>query len=315
MAFATTQTTRADFAPKLTSTSRKAMSNKTERRLSLALMTAPALGWYAFFMVLPAISMVVVSFLDWPGLLATSSFTGISNYQKMLADPTFWAAMRNSGIQIVIDLVVMIPVAFVLGYYLTLKPRGHRVLRVLYFTPALLSISARAMVFFGVFAPGGLVNGVLSSIGLGNLATPWLANPASSLAVVIVIDLWGGIGFTAILFAARLSSVSQEVYEAAELDGASHWRKMRSVAMPVIKDYVGVVTMLQFLWILFGSATTVLLLTKGGPGSSSTTLSFMVYQQAFIASNIGYSQAIGVFLFILGLIGMLIINRSIRQNY
>jgi len=266
-------------------------------------------------MVLPAISMVVVSFLDWPGLLATSSFTGISNYQKMFVDPIFWAAVKNSGIQILIDLVILVPVSFMLGYYLTLKPRGHRILRVLFFTPALLSISARAMVFFGVFAPGGLVNGVLTSVGLGDLATPWLANPSTSLGVVIAIDLWGGIGFTAILFAARLSSVSQEVYEAAELDGASHWRKMWGIAMPIVKDYVGIVTMLQFLWILFGSATTVLLLTKGGPGSSSTTLSFMVYQQAFIASNIGYSQAIGVVLFVLGLVGMLVINRSIRQNY
>lgn len=295
--------------------SRRGLSQNAGRRLALGAMTAPALIWYAFFMFVPAISMVVVSFRNWPGILSPTSFAGLANYQKLVADPTFWAATRNTAVELVIVLVIMIPVSFMLGYYLTLKPRGHRILRVLFFTPALLSVSARAVVFFGVFAPGGLVNGFLKSVGLNSVATSWLANPDTSLGTIIFVDLWGGIGFTAILFAARLSSVSAEVYEAAELDGANHWRKMWRVAFPVIKDYVGVLTMLQFLWILFYSATTVLLLTKGGPGTSSTTLSYMVYSQAFIQSNIGYSQAIGVVLFAVGFAGMVIIRRSIRQNY
>lgn len=294
---------------------RSRMSNSTGRRVALVVLTAPALVWYAFFMVVPAVNMFIVSFQDWPGLLAESTFAGWANYQEIASDPVFWAAARNTAVQLVIVLAIMIPLSFMLGYFLTLQPRGHRILRVLFFVPALLSVSARAMVFFGMFAPGGLINGLLGSIGLGDLATPWLANPNTALGVVIFIDLWGGIGFTAILFAARLSSVSPEIYEAAELDGATHWRKMWGITFPIVKDYVGVVTMLQFLWTLFYSAATVLLLTKGGPGSSSTTLSFMVYQQAFIESNIGYSQAIGVVLFGIGLVGMILIRRLIRQNY
>ncbi|MGC5170103.1 carbohydrate ABC transporter permease [Microbacterium sp. DT81.1] len=294
---------------------RNALGKEAGRRLSLTLMTAPALLWYLFFMLIPAVSMVVVSFLDWPGLLATPSFSGFANYEKLVADPEFWAAARNTLVHVVVVVGVMIPVSFMLGYYLNMKPRGHRVLRILFFVPALLSVSARAMVFFGVFAPGGFLNGVLRTVGLDSLTTAWLANPETTLGVVIFVDLWGGIGFTAILFAARLTSVSPEIYEAAELDGATHWRKMWGVAFPVVKGYVGVVTMLQFLWTLFYSATTVLLLTKGGPGTSSTTLSFMVYQQAFIESDIGYSQAIGVVLFVAGLVGMIVISRSIRQNF
>lgn len=291
------------------------MKNAARGRLSLSLMTAPALIWYLFFMMVPAISMVVVSFLDWPGLLARPQFAGAANYEKLLADPQFWDALRNTAVHVVIVVGVMVPLSFMLGYYLNLKPRGHRILRILFFVPALLSVSARAMVFFGMFAPGGFVNGMLSAIGLESLATSWLANPDTTLGVVIFVDLWGGIGFTAILLAARLTSVSPEIYEAAELDGASEWRKMWAVAFPVAKGYVGVVTMLQFLWTLFYSATTVLLLTKGGPGNSSTTLSFMVYQLAFIEGDIGYSQAVGVILFVVGVLGMVVISRSIKQNY
>lgn len=294
---------------------RTPMGNRARGRVTLALMTTPALAWYLFFMVIPAVSMVVVSFLDWPGLLAKSEFAGLDNYQKLVADPDFWSALRNTAVHVIVVVGIMIPISFMLGYYLNLKPRGHRMLRILFFVPALLSVSARAMVFFGVFAPGGFINGTLRAVGLESLTNAWLANPDTSLGVVIFVDLWGGIGFTAILFAARLTSISPEIYEAAELDGATHWRKMWRVAFPVVKGYVGVVSMLQFLWTLFYSATTVLLLTKGGPGSSSTTLSFMVYQQAFIESDIGYSQAIGVVLFAIGLLGMIVISRSIRQNY
>ncbi|WP_147305272.1 carbohydrate ABC transporter permease [Subtercola boreus] len=296
-------------------TPRRSRTIKSAQRRAVTLLTAPGLIWYAVFMVIPAASIFVFSLLDWPGLLAPATFAGFSNYAEMVADPVFWTAVLNTLIELGVDLAVMIPVSFMLGYYLTLKRPGHRILRVLFFTPALLSLSARALVFFGVLAPNGLVNGIFSLIGLGDLSTPWLANPDTSLAVVMIVDLWGGIGFTAILFAARLASVSPEIYEAAELDGATSWRKMWSVAMPVIRGFVGIVTMLQFAWILFGSATTVLLLTRGGPGSTSTTLSFMVYNEAFVQSNIGYSQAIGVVLFIFGLLGMLAINRSIRQRY
>lgn len=283
--------------------------------LALAFMTAPALVWYLIFMVGPAVAMLVISTMDWPGLLARAEFSALDNYRQLFADRQFWDACRNTAIHVTVVLVIMVPTSFMLGYYLNTKPAGHRILRVLFFTPALLSVSARAMVFFGVFAPGGLLNTLLTSVGLDGLTTPWLANASTALGVVIFIDLWGGIGFTAILFSARLTSVSQEIYEAAELDGATHWNKMWGIAFPIVKDYVGVVTMLQFLWTLFYSATTVLLLTKGGPGDASTTLSFMVYQQAFIESEIGYSQAVGVLLFAVGLVGMLVISRTIRQDY
>lgn len=309
----TTSTTLAPAA--VLSRSGGSRSRTAKRLLTLGLLTGPALIWYALFMAVPAVNMVLVSFKTWPGLLDTATFSGLANYREMVHDPEFWSAVRNTAIELAVVLIVMIPTSFVLGYYLSLKPRGHRILRVLFFTPALLSVSTRAMVFIGVFAPGGVLNGLLGSLHLSSLVSVWLADPSTALGVVIFVDLWSGIGFTAILFAARMTYVSSEIYEAADLDGASHWKKIWGIAYPVLKDYVGVVTMLQFLWTLFYSATTVLLLTKGGPGTSSTTLSFMVYSQAFIESNIGYSQTIAVVLFLVGLVGMVAIRRAIRQNY
>jgi len=293
--------------------SRRRKSRRSDN--GAALLGIPAAAWYVFFMIGPLAAMFVISLLSWPSIIARGEFVGLDNFSRLFRDPVFWIALKNTIIQLVIVLPIMIPTAFMAGFYLSLQPRGGRVLSVLFFTPGLISVSTKAMIFFGVLSPNGALNGLLRAIGLDQLVTAWLADPASALACIIVVDLWSGIGYTAVLFSARLSSVTAEVYEAAKLDGASQWRIMWRVAFPIVKDFAGVATMLQFLWTLFNSATIVLLLTNGGPGTASTTLSFFVYEKAFVSSQVGYSQAAGVVVFAIGLAGMALIRRFIRANY
>ncbi|GGK78497.1 carbohydrate ABC transporter permease [Mangrovihabitans endophyticus] len=288
---------------------------RTRRDKLLVLLATPAVLWYAVFTIGPLGAVFYIALLDWEGLLSPSTFVGLDNFTKILHDPVFWTAAKNSLIQIGVVIPVMIPLAFMLGYYLTLEPRGHHLLRVILFTPALVSLSAKAMVFLAVFAPSGALNGLLDLLHLDSLTRPWLANEATALPSVIAVDLWSGIGFTAILFSARLSSISREVYEAARIDGAGHWRRMWRIAFPMTEDYFGVLAMLQFLWVLFSSAGSVLLLTGGGPGNASTTLSFLIYDKAFTQSEVGYSQATGVLLFFVGVVGMAGIRSLFRQRY
>ncbi|WP_199549732.1 carbohydrate ABC transporter permease [Streptomyces sp. N35] len=285
------------------------------KRRSGTLLAVPALVWYLLFMVGPLVAVFVISVLRWPGMLQPRSFAGLDNYRTVLGDSVFWTALANTLLQLVVAIPVMIVCAYMLGYYVTQKPRGHRVLRYLLFIPGLISTSAKALLFYAALSPDGLVNGAFDALGLESLTTAWLADPATALACLIMLDLWSGIGFTAVLFAARLGSVSEEIGEAAQLDGAGHWRTMWRIHFPIIRDFVGVLTMLQFLWTLFGSAQNVLLLTQGGPSHSSTTLAFLVYQKAFIEADLGYSQTVGVLIFVLGLVGMLLIRRLLRQAY
>ncbi|MFJ6851552.1 carbohydrate ABC transporter permease [Streptomyces sp. NPDC091271] len=288
----------------------------TKRRTQGGVILAvPALVWYLVFMVGPLVAIFVIAALHWPGMLQPVSFAGTGNISAVLDDPVFWDAVQNTAVQLAVAVPLMIVGAYMLGYYVAQKPPGHRVLRYLLFIPGLISTPAKAMVFYAVLSPDGLLNGALDKAGLGSLTDAWLASPSTALGSLILLDVWSGIGFTAVLFAARLGSVPDEIGEAAQLDGAGHWRAMWRIHFPVIRDFVGVVTMLQFLWTLFGSAQNVLLLTQGGPGSSSTTLSFLVYQKAFIAADLGYSQTVGVVLFLVGLAGLLTIRRVFRQNY
>ncbi|GCE16456.1 carbohydrate ABC transporter permease [Dictyobacter kobayashii] len=233
----------------------------------------------------------------------------------MLNDPIFYVAIRNTAIHIGVVLPILIPLSFLLGYYLSLKPRGYQFLNVVCFTPALMSAAAATMLFIGIYAPNGILNALLNAAHLSSLTHLWNADPSTALGSIIAINLWGGIGFCAVVFSARLSGISSELYEAAQIDGATHWERIRLIAYPMVRDFVGVMTMLQFLGLLLGSAQTVLLLTHGGPGTASTTLGFMLYDEAFVSSHLGYSQAIGVFLFIVGLIGMLLIRRIFRPAY
>lgn len=280
-----------------------------------AWLAVPALVWYLVFMVGPVAAIFVVASLHWPGMLQPRSFAALENYRTVLTDPVFWQAVENTAVQIAVALPVMILCAYMLAYYLVQQPPGHRLLRYLLFVPGLISTPAKAMFFYGALSPDGLVNGVLRGLGLGSLAHVWLADPDTALYGIVALDIWAGIGFTAVLIAARLGSVPDETGEAAQLDGAGHWRTMWRIHFPIVRDYIGVVTMLQFLWTLFGSAQHVLLLTKGGPGSSSTTLAYLVYQKAFLQADLGYSQAVGVLLFAVGLVGMLLIRRLLRPSH
>jgi len=211
----------------------------------------------------------------------------------------------------------MMVVSFMIGYFLNLKLRGHRVLRVIMFIPALISLSALGVMFFAIFGPEGLINSVLDAVGLESLTRAWLASPDTAMPAIIAVTIWSGMGFNAILFAARLSAIDEEIYNAAELDGANHWTKMWRIAFPIAIDYFGVLTMLQYLWTLFGSAGLILILTKGGPGEATSTLSWLVFRFAFNDQSppIGYSQTIGLLLFVLGVIGLLVIRRVFRQRF
>ncbi|MEW2349717.1 MULTISPECIES: carbohydrate ABC transporter permease [unclassified Streptomyces] len=277
-------------------------------------LTVPSLVWFAVFSVGPLVAMFVIATLEWKGLIYEPHYTGTENIRHVLGDDVFLDALRNSAVQIAVVLPVMIPLAFMLGHHLSTRPRGYRVLSVLYFSPGLISISVTGMIFYGVLSPDGGANGLLRATGLDALTHSWLADPGTALPAVIAIDLWRGIGWTAVLFASRLSSVPGEVVEAARLDGAGTFRVMWQITFPMVKDYVRTLTMLQFLWTLFTSAALVLLLTKGGPGSSSTTLSYLVYEKAFAQSDLGYSQVVGVVLLLLGVAGMLLIHRLLRDR-
>ncbi|MGW3950473.1 carbohydrate ABC transporter permease [Streptomyces sp. NPDC004752] len=269
----------------------------------------PSLAWYLIFTVGPLIAMFVIAFTDRKSLATEGRFTGLDNFDKLIHDERIHTALRNTVVHLGMSLPVILVAGFMLGYFLNLQLPGHRVLRVIMFIPALISLSALGMMFLAVLGPTGLINSTLDTIDRHAWTTAWLADPDTAMASLIGVTIWSGTGFTAILFAARLAAIDEDVFAAASLDGANHWQKMWRIAFPIARDYFGVLAMLQYLWTLFGSAGLILLLTRGGPGEATTTLSWLVYYFGFQSARIGYSQAIGLVLFVLGIAGLVMIRR------
>jgi ABC-type sugar transport system permease subunit len=281
----------------------------------LVLLALPSLVWYIIFTIGPLVAMFVVAFMNWKGLAAPASFNGTDNPEKLFGDDRISTALKNTAVHLFISVPIIMVGSFMLGYFLNLKLPGHRVLRVIMFIPALISLSSLGMLFIAVLGPTGLVNSTLDQAGLHSWSTAWLASPTWAMPSLIGITIWSGLGFTAILFAARLSAINEEIYAAAELDGANHWQRMWLVAFPIAREYFGVLSMLQYLWTLFGSAGLILLLTRGGPGTATSTLSWLVYWFGFRQSQVGYSQTVGLVLFVLGIVGLVIIRRVFRARY
>ena len=284
-------------------------------RRGLIWFALPSVIWYIIFTIGPLVAMFLIAFMKWGSIAQKPSFNGFNNFNNLWIHPAFGASVGNTIVLMVATIPFTMIVAFMIGYYLNLKPRGHRVLRVLMFAPALISISAISTMFIAVLGPTGLVNGFLESVGLGEFKAAFLADARFAMLSLILVSIWGSMGFNAILFAARLAAIDPDIYEAAELDGANHWTKMWRIAFPIAIDYFGVLTMLSYLGNLFGSAGLILLLTNGGPGTATSTLSWMVYRAAFLDNKIGFSQAIGVLLFVLGVVGLFAIRRVFRQRF
>ena len=288
--------------------------NQWRRRVAFLAFGVPAMVWFLVWMLWPLINMFRISLLRWDGLVKASTFIGLANYQRMFTDDLFFYAMRNTGIHLLFGMPLALIPAFFLGFFMSLRLPGFRAFRFICFIPAMVSVAALAMMFYGIYMPEGILNAVLRLLGLSAWTHNWLADPKTVFGSIIFIDIWTGIGFYAVLFFAVLSNLPNELYESARLDGASLWTILWRIAFPLSKGFFGVVTMLHFLWILTSAAQNVLILTKGGPGHYSLTLGYYLYNQAFVTQRLGYSQAIGVFLFIVGMVGLVIIRQIFRQT-
>ena len=284
-----------------------------QRRLTFLALVSPALLWFLAFMLWPLANMFYISLTHWNGLSLPQTFVWLDNYVRLVRDPNIAVALRNTGIHLLAGVGGVIPFAFMLGFFLSLRKPGHRIFRTLFFSPSMISVAALAMIFLGLYRPDGMLNSFLSSVGLAGLTRAWLGNQSTALAALIAIDIWSGIGFYSVLFFAALSGIPEELYEAARLDGAGYWVIMWRIAFPLMVDIVGVVVILQFLYILSGAAQNVILLTGGGPGTATLTLGFYLYSQAFLVRRLGYSQAIAVLVFGVGIAAILLIRRLTKR--
>lgn len=255
----------------------------------------PAFAFYLFVVVVPSIRGVFFAFTDWSGLSPDREFVGLSQFKRVFEDSDSSGALKHTfliaiGITVLQNLVGLL---IALGLYS--KVRTRNLLRTMFFAPAIVAPVATAYLWQYMFAPSGPINNIFQSIGLEFLAKDWLGDPNVVLWSIIIVVIWQFAGYSMVIYLAGLEGVPREIIEAAEIDGASYWKRFWYVVRPFLYPAITVTLMLSIIG-GFKLFDQVYILTGGGPGQASQTISTMMYRNAFQFGEFAYSTALAVLL-------------------
>jgi raffinose/stachyose/melibiose transport system permease protein len=250
---------------------------------------------FGIFVVLPLVDSVWLSFFQWDGI-SQRHWIGLQNYRDLLSDPTIRSAFRHSVVLIlffsVIPLAVGLFVASVLGR--ETRRTGGLLLAVL-FLPQVIAPVVVGVAWRWIFADNGPVNAALSAIGLGSLTRAWLGDFTWALPSVGLIGTWSMIGLCMLLFIGGIQSIPQSLYDAARTDGAGPFRELFLVTIPGLRNEIAVAATLTVI-VALRVFDLVFVTTQGGPGTATTTPSFLIYTTAFQVGQVGFAAAIAVVL-------------------
>lgn len=282
-------------------------------RKVVAWLMLPGLATMAFALIVPIGYSVYYSLTDWAGF-GDYHNVGLDNYRAILTDdPVFWRSLRNVLVLIAVTIFVQNPIAFALAAVLArLSVRASRILRTVYFVPAVLSLVIVARLWVDTFNPTfGVLNRLLRAAGLGGLAVAWLSDPDTALAAVIWIIVWQGFGWALLFYYAGLMTVPRELEEAARVDGASWLQTYVHVIIPYLLPVISAVIVIDVVSSM-KQMDLIYLSTAGGPGQLTQFVSVYLYQKAFVAGEYGYGNALSV-LFVLVSVGLtLLVQRAMR---
>lgn len=257
--------------------------------VAAALCLAPALVVIGLFVVYPLVSTGLMSLTSWDGISPERPFVGLANYAKLVHDHDF----RNSMVVTLLYAagVCALSVATGLGAASLLNGalRGRGIYRTAFFMPVVTSSIAAAAVWKYLFDQTGPVNAALTALHLG--APNWLGQPHLALISLTLLTVWKQLGLNTVLYLTALQTIPVHVYEAAALDGATGWQKLRRITMPLLRPMTFFVVV-QALVTTFQSFDLVYQLTQGGPLGGTEVVGFLVYRTAFVTGQFGYGATI-----------------------
>jgi len=263
------------------------------------LLLAPALIIMLAVVIVPIVEAVSMSFQSYNLIKPKKiAFIGLQNYAKLFSDPLFWSSLWRTLIWVVCAVGCQFLFGFILAQLLNRYFRGRGVIRAVsmipWVTPGVLIALMWRWLFDGNY---GVINDVLKRLNIIQDNIAWLSRVDTALPATIITIIWQGIPFFALMILAGLQGIPGELYEAADIDGASGPQKLFYVTIPSLKNTIAVTTMLRIIWVA-NSVDVIWNMTEGGPAYASQTLSVYVYKQAS-ALNMGYASAMAIMLMLL----------------
>jgi len=263
------------------------------------LFVLPNLIGFAIFGLFPIGFAAYIALTDW-SLSSAPQFIGLRNFQTMLTDRLFWLALKNSFYYTFGAVPFGVFAAFWLALLMNRKIRGMVIFRTAAFLPQITLTVAVAVVWNWIYHPEfGLFNFLLKLIGIEG--PRWIYSSAWAMPAVIIMSNWQGIGFATLILLAGLQGIPEELHEAASIDGANGWQKLRFVTVPLLTPTIFFVVVTSLIG-AFQSFDQFFILTKGGPANATTPLPLYIFQNGFQYFKMGYGAALSFVLFVIILI-------------
>ena len=265
--------------------------------LFICVSVLPAVILTLMFTILPTLQALYLSFTNATSLGLNNKFVGLDNYIYMFHDKSFIQALINTAKLMAVVPVITIFCSLVLAFVLNQCKLKEMVLyRTIFYFPNIVSLTVVGIIWSFVFHPNvGIVNKILGAVGLENLQRSWLGDSKTALWCIAFTLLWQAAGYYMVMHIAAMDGISPEIYESATLDGASAWRKLISITMPLMKDIIGITFVLALSGTINLSFVLSQVMTGGGPNGASSVLLQYMYTQGFVNGNFGYAMAITVF--------------------
>ncbi|MFD2215746.1 carbohydrate ABC transporter permease [Metabacillus endolithicus] len=272
-----------------------------KRTESLAgfLFVSPMLIGVSILVLLPIFATFILSFADWKFIQSIDQlkWVGFDNFKDLMDDKVFLKSLLNNAL-FIFTVPICMAISLLLAVVIDKSVYMKSYFKVAFFMPYISSVVAIAVVWQVLFHPSaGPINQTLMALGIAD-PPKWIADPDFALISVMLIQIWISIGFNLIIYIAGLQSIPQELYEAADMDGANSWVKFRHITFPMVSPT-------SFFLLITGIISTfkvfdlIAVLTKGGPLHSTSMLVWHLYDTAFVNLDIGYSSAIAVILFLI----------------
>lgn len=284
------------------------MSLKKSKRRFLLFCVIPPLILFSLFTIYPLFDGLYMSFYKWSGLSGKKTFIGLDNYRRLFTDSVIPKTIINDYFLVVFKVVFIMFLAILFAVVLTqFRPRGTSFFRFVYFFPNVMPVVTTAILWTFIFSSNmGLLNAVLDILGLGAWKKSWLGNLHTALPCIAIVLVWAGIGLFMLMLMGAITNIPRELYEAAEIDGASRWRQFVELTIPLIWPQIKTSVVYIIVTTLNGSYVLVQLTTLGGPANATQVMGSYLYQHAFGNYNFGYAAAIGMMILVLNLVTVVV---------
>jgi len=258
------------------------------------LFLLPNLLGFLLFIVYPVFRALIISLTNWNGFMQMD-YVGFSNYVRLFSDSTFNISLQNTLVYTVVTVPLSIIFGILMAVLMNVKIPGIKAFRTIYFLPQITSMIAIGLVWSLVLAKQGPVNQILMMLGNSN-PPKWISSSQYALTSVEIVSIWRSMGYNAIILLAGLQGISQELYEAAKLDGANGFQSFLHVTVPMLSPTIFFCLVTQMIN-SFKVFDIIIAMTQGGPGRATNVLAYFVYNKSFMDSRFGYASAAAFIMF------------------